>query len=80
MVSMLKSLKQKEALKISKEEAYEIIRAFLDREIELVRRKMISEERFDSPSWSEYQAYQIGMLKSFDKVLDFIPNQGKTIV
>lgn len=77
MVVMLKSLKQKEALKISKEEAYLIIRAFLSNEIELSRRKMMSEERFESPSWSEYQAFQLGMLKSLDKVLNFIPDQGK---
>lgn len=77
MVGMLKSLKQKEALKISKEEVYLIIRAYINAEIDLARRKMMSEERFDSPSWSEFQAFQLGMLKSLDKVLQFIPDQGK---
>lgn len=74
---MLKSLKQKEALKISKEEAYEIIQRFLDDEIELIRRKMISEESFESPSWSMFQAYQLGRMKELDKLKAFIPETGK---
>lgn len=77
MVGMLKSLKQKEALKISKEEAYQIIRDFLNRESDLALRDMLSKDSFTLPSWSEHQAYQLGILKALDKVLQFIPDQGK---
>lgn len=74
---MLKSLKDPKALKISKEEAYLIIHEFLNREIELARREMMSKETFSSPAWSEHQAYQLGILKCLDKIQSFIPEQGK---
>jgi hypothetical protein len=43
-------------------------------QIELSIRKTQDETAFDRPSWSEFQAYQIGMQKAFQKVIQFIPD------
>ena len=74
---MLKSLKGEEAKKISKEEAYLILTYLLKEEINLVIRKMRSEDSFESAAWSEKQAYSLGLLKAFDKVIQLLPDQGK---
>ena len=49
----------------------------LDDEIELIRRKMSSEESFESPSWGMFQAYQLGRMKELDRLKAFIPETGK---
>jgi hypothetical protein len=73
---MLKSLKDPNNPPISKEEAYQIIHNYLDAEIRLAHRKQLDEVRFDSASWAEFQAFQLGMLKMLDKLKQFIPDQG----
>lgn len=74
---MLNSLKSKEASNISKEEALMIIKNYISKEVALIHRKMIADESFDSPAWSEKQASLLGALKLADKILNFIPDQGK---
>ena len=74
---MLNSLKAKEASNISKEEALLIIKNYINKEIALIHRKMVADESFDSPAWSERQASLLGSLKFANKILDFIPDQGK---
>jgi len=74
---MLNSLKSKEASNISKEEALLILKNYISKEVALIHRKMIADESFDSPAWSERQAFLLGSLKLADKILDFIPDQGK---
>lgn len=73
---MLNKLKSKQADKYTKEEIYLIIREFINSEKDLVIRKAASEESFDSPAWSEKQAYSLGIIKMCDKVLNFIPDKG----
>lgn len=74
---MLKSLKDPNNPPSSKEEVYRIIHNYLDSEIKLAIRKQLDEERFNSPAWSEFQAFQLGMLKSLEKLKQFLPDQGK---
>jgi hypothetical protein len=74
---MLNSLKSKEASSISKEEALLVIKNYISKEVGLIQRKMIADEAFDSPAWSERQASLLGALKFADKILNFIPDQGK---
>lgn len=70
-----KSLKEAKINKksLTSEEAYVIIGRFVKDQIDLVRRKQESDESFDSPSWSEKQAYSLGLIKGLDKVLRFLP-------
>jgi len=70
-----KSLKEAKSSKksLTSDETCVIIRTFIQEQINLVRRKQESEDSFDSPAWSERQAYQLGMLKGLDKVLNYIP-------
>lgn len=74
---MLNSLKKKEASGITKEEAFLVIKDYINKEVSLIHRKMIADESFDSPAWSERQASLLGALKMANKILDFIPDQGK---
>jgi hypothetical protein len=36
----------------------------------------MDEENFNKPSWSEFQAYQRGILKAYTKLNNVIPDQG----
>lgn len=71
----IKSLKDAEFHKkvLTKQEVYDIMRTYIQDQIEMARRKQISEESFEKPNWSEYQAYQCGMIKALEKVLETIP-------
>lgn len=76
----IKSLKDAEFHKkvLTKQEVYDIMRTYIQDQIEMARRKQISEESFEKPNWSEYQAYQCGMIKALEKVLETIPlTEGK---
>lgn len=74
-MSLPRNLKEarKDKKSLTSEETCVIIRAYVTEQIDLSRRKQESEDSFDSPSWSEKQAYQLGLIKGFDKVLSFIP-------
>jgi len=63
--------------KCSKEEAYLILKEFIDAQVALCNRNEISESSFDNPNWAFYQAYQSGMKKAFSKIIEFLPNQGE---
>lgn len=73
---MIKSLKGKEYKEMSKREVVSILLSYLEEQRELVIREM-SNSNFDLPSWSEYQAYKVGSLKTLTKVVDFLPDQGQ---
>jgi len=70
-----KSLKEAEANKValSKHQVYDIIRAYIQEQIELSSRKMGKEENFALPAWSEFQAFHLGTIKGLEKVLEYIP-------
>lgn len=70
---MQTSLKTEKAKEYTKEQVFEVIHQFLDEESKLVTRKMISEDSFVAPAWSEHQAYYLGMLKTIEKIVKFIP-------
>jgi len=36
----------------------------------------MDEENFTNPSWSEQQAFNLGLQKAFTKVLNLIPDPG----
>lgn len=69
------SLKSKEFNKYSKEEVVTILKLFIKEQLELSTRKMLDDECFNKPSWSEYQAYQLGFHKALTKINTFIPDQ-----
>lgn len=71
------SLKEKPLNDYSKEEIISILRSYLKEQIELSYRKSLDEDNFTKPSWSEYQAYQLGFSKALNKINDFLPDQGK---
>lgn len=76
---MTLSLKEKKLNEYSKEEIILILNEYLLEQVELSQRKTLSEDSFDKPSWSEYQAFQLGMQKAFQKVVSFLPDQGNPI-
>jgi hypothetical protein len=59
------NLKSKEAKEYSKEEVFLIIQEFIREQIELSQRKTLDEDSFNKPSWSEYQAFQLGMQRAY---------------
>lgn len=69
------SLKSKPLIEFTKEEIILILREFLNEQKELTQRKMIDEDSFNKPSWPEYQAFQLGILKAINKIESFIPDQ-----
>ncbi len=68
---MIKSLKTDEIK--TKEDVYKYLSAYLQEAIEVSCRKCRDEDNFTYPSWSEFQAYQLGMQKAYSKVLDLFP-------
>lgn len=74
---MLNKLKEKESDKLTKREVYDFLISYLDEQITLSQRISMNEESFSKPSWSEFQAYQLGLQKAFTKVKELIPDQGK---
>ena len=72
---MINILKEKDS-KLSKEDIYLFLTSYCSEELETSRRKSCSEESFASPAWSEYQAYQLGMQKAMQKILNLLPDQG----
>ena len=73
---MGKSLKEAlvEKKSLTSVEVYGIIRAYLEEQVATAQREMLKRDNFDSPAWSEYQAFQLGNIKGLHKLLDFIPN------
>lgn len=69
---MIKSIKDIK----SKEEVILFLQDYLVKCINTTNNMMESNESFEKPSWSEYQAYQLGALKAFKKVLNILPDQG----
>jgi len=70
----LKSAKAKE---LSKTEVLREIRTYLEQQLRLSTRKCYDEDNFTLPSWSEFQAYQLGIQKAYTKLLTLIPDQGE---
>lgn len=73
---MPKSLKEAVAKGevLTSQQVYDIIRNYIQEQVDLAQREMLSKDNFDKPSWSEFQAYQLGNIKGLIKVLDFVPN------
>ena len=72
---MIKTLKSKEYKEMSKKEVVDLLLSYLEEQRELTIREMTNNS-FELPSWSEYQAYKLGSLKTLTKVVDFLPDQG----
>jgi hypothetical protein len=49
----------------------------LVQQLSLSTRKCYDEDNFTLPSWSEFQAYQLGIQKAYNKLLTLIPDQGE---
>jgi hypothetical protein len=69
----LKKLHNKD---LTKSQVFSLLKEYLTEQIELSQRKVVSEENFTLPAWSEYQAYQLGSIKAYQKLLSIIPDQG----
>ena len=69
-------LKSEKSKNLTKSQVFFELRKYLEEQIELSRRKSLDEGTFDKPSWSEYQAYQLGIQKAFSKLYNLIPDQG----
>jgi len=74
---MSKTLKEKPISEYTKEEILSILQEYCEDQIETSRRKTLDEDSFMKPSWCEFQAFQLGIQKSFQKVISFLPDQGK---
>lgn len=70
-------LKSEKAKSLTKKQVFEELNKYFKEQIELSQRKSMDEDIFQSPSWSEYQAYQLGLQKAFTKVLNLIPDKGE---
>lgn len=60
-------------IEYTKEELFIILHEYIREQLELSRRKMLDEDNFGKPAWSEYQAYQLGFQKALTKLDSFIP-------
>tara|TARA_R110001606_G_scaffold96889_1_gene214322 strand:- start:100 stop:324 length:225 start_codon:yes stop_codon:yes gene_type:complete len=69
-------LKSEKGKSLTKKEVLKLLKGYLEEQIELARRKSIDEDNFSLPSWSEFQAYQLGIQKALHKVNNLIPDQG----
>lgn len=74
---MLNILKGKESNKLTKEEVYSFLSLYLKEQLSLSQRVSTNEDTFSKPAWAEFQAYQLGMQKAFQRVLELIPNNEK---
>lgn len=66
-------IKLKDYNNITKEELINYIKEYLLEQKELCSRKSMDEDNFTLPSWSEHQAYLLGMQKAFSKTFEFLP-------
>lgn len=73
------SLKEKPINEYSKKDIINILSMYIEKEIELSRRKTMDEESFTKASWSEFQAFQLGMQKAFQKIEAFLPDRENII-
>lgn len=71
---MINPLKDKVNPPFSREEVYSSLRVLIQEQIELSLRKTQDETAFNLPSWSEYQAFQLGMQKAYQKVIQLLPD------
>jgi hypothetical protein len=71
-------LKSEKAKDLTKREVFILLKEYLEEQIELSRRKTLSEDNFSLPSWSEFQAYQLGIQRAYSKLKDAIPDQGES--
>jgi|688.fasta_scaffold921401_1 hypothetical protein len=76
---MIKTLRSKEYKELTKKETVVILYDYLKEQEDLLIREMYNQDSFNKSSWAEYQAYKLGMLKAFSKVVDFLPDQGDLI-
>lgn len=67
-------LKSEKSKSLTKSQVLLEIKKYLEEQVELSIRKTQDESAFDKPSWSEYQAFQLGMQKAFNKLLAQLPN------
>lgn len=72
---MIISLKEKPLSEYTKEEILSIIKQYSIEQLELSQRKTLDEESFNKPSWSEYQAFQLGFQKATIKLINFLPDR-----
>lgn len=70
----LRKLKSKE---LTRSQAFSLLKEYLTEQIDLAQRKAVNEENFTLPAWSEFQAYQLGSIKAYQKLLSIIPDQGE---
>jgi hypothetical protein len=70
-------LKSAKAKSLTKNQVFEELNKYFKEQIELSQRKCMDEENFNTPAWSEFQAYQLGLQKAFTKVLNLIPDKGE---
>jgi hypothetical protein len=70
-------LKTDKGKSLSKAEALKEIKTYCEEQISLSQRKSLDESTFEKPAWSEYQAYQLGIQKAFNKLYNLIPDQGE---
>ena len=70
----LSKLKNKE---LTKSQVFSLLKEYLSEQVELAQRKAVNEDNFSLPSWSEFQAYQMGSIKAYQKFLSIIPDQGE---
>lgn len=59
----------------TKEEVFIYLRNWIRENKDLLYRKMETEDTFEKPSWSEYQAFLLGNLRFLSKIENIIPDQ-----
>jgi hypothetical protein len=73
-------LKSEKAKSLTKQEVFDLLKEYINDQVNLSRRKSTDEESFTLPAWSEYQAYQLGFQKAFLKLQSLLPDQGEESV
>lgn len=72
----MNKLKDEEEYKnLSKAQVIDEIKNYLNEQIDLATRQCLDDEAFDASSWPYYQARQMGMIKAFKKVYNYLPEK-----
>lgn len=70
-------LKSEKAKSLTKNQVFEELNKYFKEQIELSQRKCMDESNFNTPSWSEQQAFHLGLQKAFTKILNHLPDKGE---
>ena len=72
MIKVLRDKKHYESL--TKQGVMDVLKEYINSQLDLSRRNMLNNEAFNKASWAHYQASEIGQQNALTKLLEFLPD------